>query len=42
MRLTVSELDAHHDRAAFDCGDAALNDFLKKLARQQASRGLSR
>lgn len=42
MRLTVAELDARHDRAVFDCGDAALNDFLKKLARQQAGRDLSR
>lgn len=31
-----------HDRAAFDCGDAALNDFLKKHARQNDERGLSR
>lgn len=42
MRLTVSELEARHDRAAFDCGDVALNDSLKKLARQQTGRDLSR
>ena len=33
-------LDAHHDRAAFDCGEASLNVFLQRQARQNASRNL--
>lgn len=28
-----------HDRAGFDCGDAALNEFLQKHARQSHERG---
>ena len=33
-------LGAHHDRAAFDCGEPALNVFLQRQARQNASRNL--
>ncbi len=29
----------HHDRAAFDCGDEALNGFLRRHARQSHERG---
>ncbi|CDI02138.1 conserved hypothetical protein [Candidatus Competibacter denitrificans Run_A_D11] len=29
----------HHDRAAFDCGEAALNEFLRRQARQSHARG---
>ncbi|EQC00167.1 GNAT family N-acetyltransferase [Photorhabdus temperata] len=29
----------HHDRAAFDCGDSALNTFLHRHARQSHERG---
>jgi GNAT superfamily N-acetyltransferase len=28
-----------HDRNAFDCGDAALNDFLRRYARQSHEQG---
>lgn len=42
MKLKVTELGGHHDRTDFNCGDAALNDFLKKLAKQQAGRDFSR
>lgn len=28
-----------HDRKAFDCGDAALNDFLQRYARQSHEQG---
>ncbi len=40
MALSVSCLDKSlHDRKAFDCGDAALNDFLRtKAARHQDQR----
>lgn len=33
-------LASHHDRAAFDCGEESLNIFLKRQARQNASRNL--
>ena len=33
-------LAAHHDRAGFDCGEASLNEFLHKRARQNAERNL--
>jgi GNAT superfamily N-acetyltransferase len=29
----------HHDRNAFDCGDAALNEFLRRYARQTHEQG---
>ncbi|MEI7708811.1 MAG: GNAT family N-acetyltransferase [Chlorobium sp.] len=29
----------HHDRAAFDCGDAALNEFLLRHARNSHDKG---
>lgn len=35
---TFERLAAHHDRAAFDCGEASLNLFLQRLARQNANR----
>lgn len=31
-----------HDRSAFDCGQASLNDFLRKLVTQYESRKLGR
>lgn len=31
-----------HDRTDFDCGEPSLNDFLKRFARQNNERGLSR
>lgn len=35
-------LDAHHRRAGFDCGDAALNEFLLRQAGQQQRRGFGK
>ena len=29
----------HHDREAFDCGDAALNEFLRRYARKSHELG---
>lgn len=39
--LIVRPLDASHDRAGFDCGVDALNEFLRKTARQHREKGLS-
>ena len=36
----VELLQAHHDRQTFDCGNAALNEFLRRQARQNADRNL--
>lgn len=32
-------LAKHHDRAAFDCGDGALNDYLQRYASQNHESG---
>ena len=37
---TFELLAPYHDRAAFDCGEESLNVFLKRQARQNASRNL--
>lgn len=42
MTIQITLLAAHHDRAGFDCGEPALNEFLRRLARQQAERGFNR
>lgn len=39
-RPVLEVMGAHHDRAAFDCGEASLNVFLQRQARQNASRNL--
>lgn len=39
--LTISLLGESHDRKAFDCGVAALNEFLQKTALQHRNKGLS-
>lgn len=39
-RPSFEILASHHDRAAFDCGEESLNSFLKRQARQNASRNL--
>lgn len=36
----VEFLGSHHNRASFDCGKPALNDFLQKQARQNADRNV--
>jgi hypothetical protein len=40
--MRIELLNEKHDRGVFDCGNEALNQFLKKSARQQAGRNLSR
>lgn len=42
MNLLVTELAPRHNRADFDCGEPALNQFLQRLARQQSSRDFSK
>lgn len=43
MALIVPSLDkAVHDRAAFDCGEPALDEFLKSKAAQHQARRVSR
>lgn len=43
MALIVASLDkATHDRAAFDCGEPALDDFLHTKAAQHQARRVSR
>lgn len=42
MSLRIVALTGQHDRQDFDCGDAALNEFLQRYARQQADRDFSR
>ena len=42
MTVVITELARHHDRQNFDCGEPALNNFLQRLARQQAERDFNR
>jgi len=39
--MQVLPLDDKHDRRSFDCGDAALNGWLKQTAKQHKEKGLS-
>jgi len=38
----IEPLGIEHDRAAFDCEEPVLNDFLKRYARQNDQKGLGR
>jgi len=40
LPFAFEKLQTHHDRAGFDCGVPALNDFLAKQARQNADRNI--
>ncbi len=41
--LVIEPLDrATHDRASFDCGEPALNDYLRLIARQHVDKGYAR
>lgn len=42
MAVPVERLSAHHVRVGFDCGDAALNDFLLRQAGQLQRRGFGK
>lgn len=39
--MLVLPLNAQHDRKAFDCGDAKLNEFLVQTAKQHKEKGIS-
>ena len=40
--LSIETLSKVHNRAEFDCGNKALNNFLQKIARQHMEKGLSK
>jgi len=40
--FAIEPLSAAHDREAFDCGEAALSDYLRRYARQDETRGVGR
>lgn len=40
--VAIQLLDARHHREGFDCGDAALNEFLLRQAGQQQRRGFGK
>ena len=42
VRYVIEPLAPTHERAAFDCSEPSLNDFLKRFARQNDEKGLSR
>lgn len=42
MSFTVAPLSREHDRSAFDCGEPALDDFLRRHARQNQEKNVSR
>jgi len=42
MTVVITDLGRHHGRNDFDCGQPALNNFLQRLARQQAERDFNR
>lgn len=42
MALRIELLDGHAGRDSFDCGVAALNDFLSRQAGQQQRKGLGK
>ena len=42
MPVRIELLAARHDRANFDCGEPALNEFLQRLAGQQQRRGFGK
>ncbi len=37
----ITGLNSRHDRAAFDCGEPALNDYLQRYSTQNQKQGLS-
>lgn len=39
LRWREEPLARHHDRAAFDCGEPALDEYLRRYARQNHERG---
>lgn len=42
MELKIEVLSKMHNRSTFDCGDAELNYYLQKIARQHIAKGISK
>jgi GNAT superfamily N-acetyltransferase len=42
LEIALQPLSGSHDRGNFDCGEAALNEWLQRTAAQHQSRSLSR
>lgn len=42
QRLVIEPLNNHHDRPGFHCGNASLDDYLRKQAGQDVKRRISR
>jgi len=40
--LKIEPLGSQHDRESFDCGQPDLDDYLRRIARQHADKGVSR
>ena len=40
--LEIETLSRNHNRSGFDCGNDALNQYLRKIARQHLNKGISR
>lgn len=40
--LRIETVSRDHNRSGFDCGNDALNQYLKKIARQHLNKGISR
>ena len=40
--LEIETVSRDHNRSGFDCGNDALNQYLKKIARQHLNKGLAR
>jgi GNAT superfamily N-acetyltransferase len=40
--LVIEALHNHHDRAGFHCGETSLDDYIRKQARQDVKRRISR
>lgn len=41
-QFVIEPLSKRHERENFDCGEATLNEFLKKYARQNSEKGFGR
>lgn len=42
LRFVIEPLSKRHKRDDFDCGEASLNEFLKKYARQNSAKNFGR
>jgi GNAT superfamily N-acetyltransferase len=40
--LSIETLNRGHDRSGFDCGNEALNQYLRNIAQQHLNKGMSR